>query len=70
MNSHKPTKDDVAQCELSYPHDELIGPGTSSNASHALKRYSAAPNAGERISTCQSAAFGKAIGCTPKQIVN
>jgi hypothetical protein len=55
MNTHKPTKDDVAQCELSYPHDELIGPGTSSNASHTLKRYSAAPNAGERISTCQPA---------------
>jgi hypothetical protein len=40
MNTHKPTKHDAAQCELSCSRDELIGPGTSSNAPHTVMRYS------------------------------
>jgi hypothetical protein len=40
MNTSTATKHEAAQRERSYPRDELMVRGASSNASHTTKHYS------------------------------
>ena len=67
MNTRKPTKDVVAQCVLSYARDELIGPGTSSNVSHTVERYSQRRHMAENgFRHVNWQHFERAIGWPPK----